>query len=131
VLEEGAVVADDHQRLGPLGHEPLEPVEGGEVEVVRRLVEEEDVVAGQEDRRQLRAGGLAAGEGGARLVEQAGRQGELRPDLAGALVEVGAAEGEPPLEGVGVAVVGARTPVRRASASRTVSVAERSGTWAR
>ena len=49
VLEEGPVVRHDHQRPVQAGHEPLELGQAGKVEVVGRLVEEQDVEPGQED----------------------------------------------------------------------------------
>jgi hypothetical protein len=44
-----------------------------------------------------------------------------RPGLADALVEVGAAEGEPAVERLGVAVVGAGLPVPIASAAESIA----------
>jgi hypothetical protein len=57
-VEEGSVVGDDHDRAGVGRERSLEPGEAGEVEVVRRLVEEEHVEAAAED----------GGERGARLL---------------------------------------------------------------
>jgi hypothetical protein len=55
-VEERAVVRNDDERAR-LGCElPLEPLEPGEVEVVRRLVEEEDVMFRTKHSRQRRAG---------------------------------------------------------------------------
>ena len=48
-VEEGAVVRDDDDRAGQTGHEALEPVEAGEVEVVGGLVEQEHVEAREQD----------------------------------------------------------------------------------
>ena len=110
--EEGAVVRDDHRAAGAVGDEPLQPGQAVEVEVVRRLVEQQDVEAGEQDRGQRRARGLAAGERHGLQVEQGGVQPEVAQDRLGARLEVGAAEREPGLERLGVAVLGARR-VRR------------------
>ena len=107
-LEEGAVVRDDHRAAGPLGDEPLQPRQAVEVEVVGRLVEQQDVEAREQDRGERRARGLAAGERRGLQVEQRGIQPEVAQDRLRARLEVGAAEREPRLERVGVAVRGAR-----------------------
>ena len=54
--EELAVVADHDDAGARAGDEPLELVQPGEVEVVGRLVEQQDVVAGQQQRRPARPG---------------------------------------------------------------------------
>ena len=53
VVDEGAVVADDDDRLPRLDEEVLEPLDRLDVEVVRRLVEEKDIGLLQEELRQL------------------------------------------------------------------------------
>ena len=53
---------DDDHRAVEAGEERLEPREPGEVEVVRRLVEQQHVEAAEEDRRERGARGLSAGE---------------------------------------------------------------------
>ena len=53
VVDEGAVVADDDDRLPRLDEEVLEPLDRLDVEVVRRLVEEEDIGLLQEELCQL------------------------------------------------------------------------------
>ncbi len=104
----------DHHGAGaqPLD-EPLQPFQTVQVQVVGGLVEQEDVVAGEEERRQARTGRLAAGQRRHRQVE-AHRQPEVVGDLLGALVEVGAAEVQPPVERGRVRVVRARRPVHQA-----------------
>ena len=60
-VEERAVVRHDHRAAGEVVvQEALEPVEAGEVEVVGRLVEQEHVEAGEQDRGEVRARRLAA-----------------------------------------------------------------------
>ena len=76
-LEEPAVVGDEDDGGVERGQLPLEPLEALDVEVVGRLVEEEQVGVGREGAREGGPGQLAAGE----RVE--------RP------VEVGVAEAEP------------------------------------
>ena len=102
------------------GDEPLEPLQPVEVEVVGRLVEQEDVVAGEQQRRQPGPGGLAAGQRRHRRVERDAEPEVVRDGL-GALVEVGAAEGEPALERGGVGVVRARRARRPAPRRRRPS----------
>ena len=63
-VEERAVVRHDDDRAGCLVDEPLEAVEAGEVEVVRRLVEQEHVEPAQQDRRERGPCGLPARERG-------------------------------------------------------------------
>ena len=125
--EERAVVGDDHGAAGALGDEALEPGEAVEVEVVGRLVEQQDVEAAEQDRGQRGARGLAARERDGLQVEQRRVEAEVAQDGLGARLEVGAAELQPGLEGLGVAVGGAgrvrRQPAvaacTRASASAT------------
>jgi hypothetical protein len=124
-------------------HEPLEPLEAGEVEVVGRLVEQEDVVARQQHRGERGPRRLPARQVHRLGVEQVGRQPEVDADLLGAHVEVGAAEVEPALECLAVVgsvralgqrdgrgvEVGLRlaTPVRRARNADSTSPGLRSG----
>ena len=81
--------------------EPLEPREAGEVEVVGRLVEQEDVEARQQDSRQRGAGRLAAGEA-RHLALGARAEPDVAQDGAGARLEVLAAEREEAVEGIAV-----------------------------
>ena len=97
--------------------EALQPVEAVEVEVVRRLVEEQQVEAREQDRGQRGARGLAAGER-RRLLLERDRQAELGADGPRAGLEVGAAEREEPLERRGV---GVRAPVAPCAARRAAS----------
>src|SRR5215207_2001946 len=112
-LEEGAVVGHDDRRPGQAVDERLEPVEPVDVEVVRGLVEQEHVEAGQQQRRQLRPGGLPAGQRRHGPAQEVGRQPEVVGDGPGPGVEVGPAEGHPPVEGQGVGVVGPRGALRQ------------------
>ena len=90
-------------------HERLELVEAGEVEVVGRLVEQQDVVARQEDGGEQGSRRLTPGQRRHRLVElllprRAVEQPDRGTGLGGAGLEVGAAEGEEPVERGGVRV---------------------------
>lgn len=97
-------MADDDRAGLETGDEGFEPFEAVQVEIVGRLVQQEDVVAAEQQRGEAGAGRLAAGQGGHRLVEADG-QAERSGHLVGPLVQVGAAEGEPALKAVGVGVV--------------------------
>ena len=68
-LEQVAVVRDEHERAAVELEVALEPVDGGEVEVVGRLVEQEEVRLARKHARELRAHAPAAGEGRERLRE--------------------------------------------------------------
>lgn len=108
--QELAVVADDDRAGAQPGDVPFQPFQTVQVEVVGGLVEQEDVVAGEQERGKSRAGGLAAGECGHRQVESDGET-QVRGDLLGPLVQVGATESEPALQRLGVRVVGTGRPV--------------------
>jgi hypothetical protein len=73
-------VGDDHRAAGAFGDEPLQPGETVEVEVVGRLVEQQHVEAGEQDRRQGGARGLAAGQRRGGQVEQARVEPEVAQD---------------------------------------------------
>ena len=105
--QELPVVADDDRRRPQPGDEPLEALQPVEVQVVGRLVEQQHVVARQQQRRQPGPRGLPAGQRRHRGVERDAEPDVVR-DGARALVEVRAAEGEPAVERGGVGVVRAR-----------------------
>ena len=63
VVEEVAVVGDRHDRAGVLLQEPLEPVDRLGVEVVGRLVEQQQVGVAEEQPGERHAPLLAAGQG--------------------------------------------------------------------
>ena len=100
-LEEGAVVAHDDQRAGPVVEEVLEGAQRVEVEVVGGLVEQQHVRLLRQGQQQLQAAALAAGQ-----------ERDRRP--LGVVVE------PERLEQAGVGPV--RLPVGPATASRTRSV---------
>ena len=78
--------------------EPLEPVEAVEVEVVGRLVEQEHVEPGEQQRGELGAGGLAARQAGTGRSSSARARPRSSADRGGPGVEVGAAERHPAVE---------------------------------
>ena len=80
-------------------HELLEQVEPGEVEVVGRLVEQQHVLARQQDGRQRGPCRLPARQVADLDVEAIGGQADLGEHRARAGVEVVAADGEEVLEG--------------------------------
>jgi hypothetical protein len=108
--QELAVVRDDDQPGLQAEHELLEPLQAGEVEVVGRLVEQEDVVAREQHAGQRRPRRLAARQRHGLGVEQVQRQTEVDAHLLGPHLQVGAAEVEPALERGAVGVVGTGRP---------------------
>src|SRR5204863_9123392 len=62
------VVTDHDQRAAAAGELSFEPFDGGEVEMIRRLVEEQDVRRWRKQSRESRASRLATGEVGGVLV---------------------------------------------------------------
>jgi hypothetical protein len=104
LLEKRPVVRDEDERARRRGHEALQQLEAVEIEVIRRLVEEQHVEAGEQDRSQLGARRLASRESPEPPVEP------VEPDpgrsLAGTCMEVVGAERQEPLEGVGMLLHG-------------------------
>ena len=88
---------DDREPAREAVDEALEPVEPVEVQIVRRLVEQEHVEAGEQDRRQPGPRRLAARERRRLLVERDG-QPELRARRARPRLEICASEREEALE---------------------------------
>ena len=99
----------DHDDAAALGlHEVLQQLQPVDVQVVRRLVEQVQVVPGQQQRGQPHPRRLPARQRRRRQV-QVECHAQVGHDRRHPVVEVGAAEGEPGLERLGVPVVG---PVR-------------------
>ena len=93
-VEERAVVRDDDEARVESEQEPLEQLEAVEVEVVRRLVEQVDVEAREQNRGQRGSASLPAGELGDAPIEL-----DLEADppehRSGARVELGAPTSSP------------------------------------
>ena len=111
-VEEDAIVRDDREAACEAVDEALEPVEPVEVEVVRRLVEQQHVEAREQDRGQPRPCGLTAGERRRLLFERDGEP-ELGAGRACPGLEVGTAERKEALERgrVGVGAPGGGVPL--------------------
>ena len=103
-VEELAVVRHEDQssRIGP--EEALQSLEAVEVEVVRRLVEQEHVVAREEDRRQCDTGRLPAGQPVASAFE-VDVEAKVGAYGSRSCLEVGTSERQIALERVGVALL--------------------------
>ena len=71
-VEKLAVVRDEEQRAGIAREPVLEPEHGVEVEVVGRLVEQQQVRAAHQRLREIEAHAPAAGEAGDRLARARG-----------------------------------------------------------
>ena len=80
-LEEPAVVGDEDDGGVDTDEVALEPLERGDVEMVRGLVEEQQVGAGGERAGERGAGQLAAGEGRERAVGVLGAEAEAAQDF--------------------------------------------------
>ena len=104
--EKLAVVRDDDQARLQRTAELLELLEAGKVEVVGRLVEQEDVVARQQHRGERGPGRLAARQRRG-FSSEVDRQAEVVAHLPDAYVEIGATQAEPALQGRAVVIVGA------------------------
>ena len=81
-FEEGPVVRHHHDDAGEALEERLQPAQPVEVEVVGRLVEQQHVDPGQQDRGQGQPGRLPARQRGGRLVEHRVGEAEVLADLA-------------------------------------------------
>ena len=79
-LEQPAVMADQHDAGAHPGQLALQPLDAGQVEMVGRLVEQQDVGRGRQRAGQRGAARLAAGQGGG--VFLAGQAELLRADTA-------------------------------------------------
>ena len=86
-VEERAVVRGDEERAAAPAEVLLEPLEGGDVEVVRRLVEQQQVGVGDHEAGEGRAGLLPARQRRRRLVPLLAREPEAGQRLVDALVE--------------------------------------------
>ena len=111
-VEEGPVVRHHHHRTGDAVDEGLELVEPGEVEVVGGLVEQQHVVARQQDRGQRGPGRLPARQRGDMAWSRRGSPATPAPveepdrgaDLRGPHLDVVAPEGEEAVERIGVGI---------------------------
>ena len=113
-------MGDDGDPAREVVDEALQPVEAVEVEVVRRLVEEQQVEPREQDRGQRGARCLPAGER-CRLLLQRDRQAELGADRPRPGLEVCATESEEPLQRRSV---GVRAPVSRVPLDRGLRVGD-------
>ena len=80
--QETPVVADDHQRGAPRSEIALQPFDRGQVEMVGRLVEQQDIGRGRQHARERSAARFAAGE--MRRMLLAG-EAELLQQIAGGM----------------------------------------------
>ena len=76
VVQEGAVVAHQHHGVGPRGEELLQPLDALDVEVVRRLVQQQHVGTLQQQLGQLDAHAPSAGEFARGAVEVLPREAQ-------------------------------------------------------
>ncbi len=82
-------MADDHQRAAPAGEFALQPFDGGEIEMVGGLVQQQDIGRGRQHARQRRAAGFTAGYIRGLLIAV---KPELLQNVAGLVVVVAGAE---------------------------------------
>src|SRR5256885_6053787 len=90
-LEQAAVVGDEDDGAGVAGERGLELLDRWEVEMVRRLVEDEAVDAARGEQRQLGSRALPGREGSCRTEHVVGAEAELGEQRARLLLR--AAEG--------------------------------------
>ncbi len=98
------VMADQYGGRGQSGHEVLQPLEPDQIEIVGGLVEQEDVVATQQQRGHCGAGSLTTRQGEHRLIQVHG-QAEARRHALGPLGEISRTQRQPSFEGIVVPVV--------------------------
>ena len=89
VLQEAAVVADEHEGAALVGQARFEPFDGRQVEVVGRLVEQQDVGRRRQHVGERRAAQLAARQGRRVLLAA---EAQLLQQIAGLMRIVGGAE---------------------------------------
>ena len=80
LLEEAAVVGDQHEGAPVVGEEVLQPLDRVDVEVVGGLVEQKEVGIGEQRAGQCDARELAAGEGEEVALEHVAGQAEALDD---------------------------------------------------
>ncbi len=121
-VQEGAVVRhDDHAASSPR-HQLLQPRQPVEVEIVRRLVQQRDVEARQQDRRQRHPRLLAARQRIGAVVRHGGRQAHLLEHAGQPRLEVGGPERLVARQRRGVPLVRPLWPSPRAPAASVNSV---------
>ena len=99
LLEQAAVVGDEHEGTLVVGEERLEPLHRVDVEVVGRLVQQEEVGVGEERARQGDARELAAREGEQAALQHVVREAEALDDPAQAVaIPVASGSLEAPLQ---------------------------------
>ena len=91
-VEEVAVVGDEHHAALVRGEEALEPAERLEIQVVGRLVEQQEIGAEQEQARQRRSHAPSAREFGERSMDLVGPEAEPAEDHLGLGLEPIAAQ---------------------------------------
>ncbi|MEZ5229190.1 MAG: hypothetical protein R2710_21740 [Acidimicrobiales bacterium] len=103
-------MGDEHDGSVDADEEGLELGETGDVEVVGRFVEQEDVELGDQDDGEPDSGLLAARQARRLLVEHAGSESDAVEGGGEPLIKVGGAQAEPTVEGEVVAIgsVGSR-----------------------
>ena len=106
-VEEVAVVRDDEQRAGVALEPVLQPDDGVEVEVVGRLVEQQQVGRAHQRLREVQAHAPAAGEARHRLLHLLVREAQAEQQLLGARAH-----------GVGVGVAQRRVQLAHAGCRR-------------
>ena len=102
--QELAVVAHHHDGGTGIDDEPFQLLQAREIEIVGGLVEQQDVVPGEQNGRQACARGLSSGQRRHQSTA-VDIQAQLGQHFRGPLLKIGPAECEPAFEGRGVAVL--------------------------
>ena len=105
-VEEGAVVGDYKDGAGVVEYEAFQPLQCFDVEVVGRLIEQQELWLAQEKQREAEAGLLAAAEGGDGRAVGYVAQAETLQDGGGTVLALVATEGVEAGQRVGVGLHG-------------------------
>ena len=87
-VQEIAVVRNDQERAAPGAEKPLQPLEHPEVEMIRRLIQQQEIGVGQQSLGERDPCFLAAAERPHRLIHLLAAEAESHEDFIGAVLDV-------------------------------------------
>ena len=109
-VEERAIVRDDDHAAPPAFHQPLQPGQPVEVEIVGRLVQQREIETSQHNRRQRHTGLLASRQRAHLAVGECRGQSQIGERAGQADLEVAVGQRLVAGQGLCVAVVGVGSP---------------------